>query len=169
MLNNELLCTSKDGKQVYFDPIHSHAATHFADTPQLRELVIEVLKNRDIANNELEFGIDMGRTVGTCDVVDTDDSNDIVYVIRKSRPEQGYVPFVKTRKPQADSNISISLLSNRDGTFQLSSAWIGTWDDPPFPQQPHATPNSKIYWNTHAFVWGSQEIEPGTETETCPW
>jgi len=60
-------------------------------------------------------------------------------------------------------------VANTDETYQLSSVWIGTWDDPPFPQQPHATLESKPYWSTHAFVWGSQEIEPNSELKSCPW
>lgn len=170
MTNNELLCTSHDGKDVYYDPINSHAATHFADTPQLKELAIEVIKGRDIATSPLEFDIDLGRTVGTSDIVETDDSDEIVYVIRDHRPEQGYVPFVKTREPKDDSHISIALLATEVlSKYLLSSAWIGTWNSPPFPQQPNATRESKIYWSRHAFVWGSQEIEPGTETKVCPW
>lgn len=160
---------SKNKKQIFYDSVNSHASTHFADTPNLRELVVEVLENRDINKDELEFDIDMGRSVGTCDVVETDSSDEIVYAFRKNRREQGYVPFTKSRPAQPNSYVSIALLANPDGTYELSSAWIGTWDDPPFPQQPHATDESKPYWSTHAFVWGSQEIIPGTELDKCPW
>ena len=163
------LCVSKNGKQVYFDSEHSHAATHFADTPQLKALVREVLQNTNIEDENLEFDLDMGREIGTCDVVETDTTDVIVYALRKNRTEQGYVPFTKSRPAQPDSNISISLVADTDGTYHLSSAWIGTWDDPPFPGQPHATPERRPYWSTHAFVWGSQEIEPGSELRNCPW
>lgn len=166
---NEVLCVSRNGKRVYYDSVNSHAATHFADTPQLKNLVVEVLQNRDIDNESLEFDLDMGKSIGTCDVVATDDSDEIVYALRKNRPEQGFVPFTKSRAAQPNSNISISLRADEDSTYQLSSAWIGTWDSPPFPQQPHATPDSKPYWSTHAFVWGSQEIEPNSAINNCPW
>jgi hypothetical protein len=169
MSSKELLCRSRNGKHVYYNPINSHAATHFTDTPQLKELVIEVLKNRDLNDDNLEFDIDMGRVVGTTDVVEVDDADEIVYALRKNRAEQGYVPFTKSRKGQPDSFISIALVANQDGSCELSSAWIGVWDDPPFPQEPHAPPESKVYWSKHAFVWGSQEIEEGTETSDCPW
>lgn len=166
---NEILCVSRNGKQVYYNSMDSHAATHFADTPKLKELVVEVLRGRDINNDNLEVDLDMGRTIGTCDVVETDDSDEIVYAMRKNRSEQGFVPFTKSRDTQPSSYISIALIANLDGTYQISSAWIGTWDDPPFPQQPHATQESKSYWSRHAFVWGSQEIEPNSAINSCPW
>jgi hypothetical protein len=165
----ELLCVSKNGKQIYYDAVNSHAATHFADTPHLKQLVVEVLQKRDINEKVLEFDIDMGKTIGTCDVIETDDTDEIIYALRKNRPEQGYVPFTKSRVAKPDSYISIALTTRLDNAYQLFSAWIGTWDDPPFPQQPHATAESKPYWSKHAFVWGSQEIELDSVISTCPW
>ncbi|HUD03281.1 MAG TPA: hypothetical protein VMR51_00595 [Patescibacteria group bacterium] len=165
----ELLCLSKNKKRIYYDSVNSHASTHFADTLGLRELVIEVLENRDLDNDNLEFDVDMGRPIGTSDVLETNESDEIVYAIRKNRSEQGYVPFTKSRSAQPSTNLSVALVANTDETYQLSSVWIGTWDDPPFPQQPHATLESKPYWSTHAFVWGSQEIEPNSELKSCPW
>jgi hypothetical protein len=165
----ELLCISKNGKHVYYDSINSHASTHFADTPQLRELVIEVLQTRILSNVNLEFDIDTGKVIGTCDVVETDNSDEIVYAFRKNRSEQGYVPFTKSRYAQPDSYLSVSLIANLDGTYQLSSAWIGKLNHPPFPQQPDAIAESKSYWSKHAFVWGSQQIEPNSEINNCPW
>ncbi|MEJ0072564.1 MAG: hypothetical protein WDN27_00485 [Candidatus Saccharibacteria bacterium] len=169
MPTREFLCNSHNGKQVYYDPVHSNAATHFSDTPQLKALVIEVLENRDITRDTLQFDLDMGRIIGTTDVVETDKTDDIVYVLRKNRKKQGYVPFTKSRGAEESSYISISLVDEYGGTYSLSSAWIGAWDDPPFPQEPHATSDSKTYWGKHAFVWGSQEIIAGTETTKQPW
>ncbi len=165
------LCTSKDDYVIYYDPDGSHASTHFADTPNLKELVIEVLESRDIASNELSFDLDMKRVIGTCDVVETDDSDEIIYAIRTKRFDQGLVPFVKTRKAQPSSYVSIALEATDDpAIYQLSSAWIGTFgDDPPFPGQPDAIPESVPYWSKRAFVWGGQPIEPGTEQTTRPW
>lgn len=165
----ELLCVSKNNKRIYYNSVNSHASTHFADTVGLRELAIEVLVERNIDNNSLDFDIDMGRIIGTTDVVETDDSDDIVYALRIKRTDQGYVPFVKSRSAQPSTYISISLVANTNGTYQLSSAYIGALDDPPFPQEPNATAYSKPYWGTHAFVWGSQEIILGSEIKSCPW
>jgi len=169
MTTRKFLCASKNGKQIYYDPVDSHAATHFGDTAGLKKLVVEVLKNRYLNNNNTKFDVDVGRVIGTTDVVEVDDTDDIIYAIRKNRREQGYVPFTRSRKAQDSSYISISLILEPDGSYTLSSAWVGKWDDPPFPQEPHAKPESKDYWHKHAFVWGSQEIETNTETLICPW
>ncbi len=169
MSTKKFLCHSRNGKQIYYDSVHSHAATHFEDTPHLKELVIEALRNRELSDNNTKFDIDMGRTIGTTDVVEVDNTDEIVYVMRKNRTEQGYVPFTKSHEAQPSSYLSISLIAQQDGSYQLSSAWVGAWDDPPFPQEPHATPESKDYWNKHAFVWSSQEVEPGTERTARPW
>lgn len=165
----ELLCVSKNGIKIYWDPINSHASTHFADTSNLRELVIEVLEGKELKAENLEFEIDMGRVVGTCDVIEVDDSDDVVYAFRKNRKEQGYVPFVKSRKAKSDSYVSIAIEKLPDGKYILSSAWIGKWDDPPFPQQSRATKESVSYWNSHAFIWGSQEIVDNSVVTKKPW
>lgn len=165
----ELLCITKNKMKVFYDNINSHASTHFADTPNLRELVIEVLSSSNIHEDDLSLDVDMKRIIGTTDVVAIESTDKIVYAIRKNRPEQGYVPFVKFRLGQPDSHISIALMKGRNSSFDLSSAWIGTWDDPPFPQEPHATLESRKYWDTHAFIWGSQDIESGTEILKKPW
>jgi hypothetical protein len=154
---------------VWYDSAKSNASTHFADTPGLQELVVEVLQARRITQNDLWFDIDLHRIIGTTDVVAVDSSDEIVYAIRTKRFEQGYVPFTKSRPAQPSSYLSVSLIAEDDESYSLSSAWIGAWDDPPFPQESHATAESKEYWNSHAFVWGSQAIEPGSEMLNCPW
>ncbi|MEO6761358.1 MAG: hypothetical protein ABI220_03205 [Candidatus Saccharimonadales bacterium] len=166
---NEFLCFTKNGKSVSYDTVNSHAATHFADTPILRGLVVEVLKGLDIKDDNLEFDLDMGREIGTSDVVEIDDTDVVVYALRKNRKEQGYVPFTKSRAAQPNSFISIALEPDPDSSYKLSSAWIGRWDGPPFPQEPHATTESIPFWSKRAFVWGSQEVEPGSVIDDCPW
>lgn len=66
--SKEFLCASKNGKGVYFDPIHSHTATHFNDTPPLKDAVIEILTNKDLIDEKIEFDTNTGRIVGNMDV-----------------------------------------------------------------------------------------------------
>jgi hypothetical protein len=169
MTKHTFLVTSKNGKDIYYDPIHSHAATHFEDSTNLKDLVVEILKNKDLIEDNINFDIDMGRIVGTTDVVQTNDSDQVVYALRKNRTEQGLVPFVKSRQGEPCSYVSVSLIKQPGSSYLVSSAWIGEWDDPPFPGEPHANENSKKYWKRHAFVWGSQEIQVGSETQKRPW
>lgn len=167
----QALAKSKNDIIVSYDPISSHAATHFEDTLNLKELVIEVIANLDLNGEEISAHFDMGRVVGSCDVVTVDGSDEIVYGVRKNRDDDGLVPFTKTRHGTPCPYVAVHLVPEPDKTYMLSSAWIGKFgdDDEPFPQSPNANERSADFWSKHAFVYGSQEIVPGTETAIKPW
>lgn len=163
------LCTSANGKRIVFDPVNSHTASHFHDSPSLRNLVLAVLSKITLKGRIIGRDVDMGRVVGKSDVVEVDSRDKIVYAMRKNHAEQGYVPFVKTKTSQPSNFISIYLAAKDDSTYELSSAWIGEFDSPNFPQMQNAEADSIPYWRAHAFVWGSQEVIPGSEISYCPW
>ncbi len=167
----KFICRSKNGVKVTYDPVYSHAATHLQDTPQLKDLVTEVVSKINLEGQEVATHVDIGRIVGTCDVVEVDETDKIIYAVRKNRADDGLVPFTKTRPAKPCSYVSVHLIPQKDGTYELSSAWIGTFgeDDEPFPNSPNATKRSAELWNKWAFVWGSQEIIPGTRITTRPW
>lgn len=171
MSNYELIACSANDINVIYDTVHSHAATHLEDTPQLKELVREVIEGMILEDKEVATYVDMGREVGTCDVVAVDESDKIVYGKRKNRTDDGYVPFTKSRGGDPCPYVSVHLIKQPNEDYILSSTWIGTYgdDDEPFPQSPNASERSISFWKKHAFVWGSQEIQPGTLREDCPW
>lgn len=170
-LMQSVIATSKNGVKVTYDPVHSHATTHFEDTPQPKDLVKELVSGLELSGEEIARHYDMGRIVGTCDVVNVSSADEIVYGVRKNREDDGLVPFVKNRKGDPCPNVAIHLVPQSDGTYILSSAWIGTFggDDEPFPLSKDANERSADFWNKHAFVYGSQEILAGTETNIRPW
>jgi hypothetical protein len=164
------IAVSKNGIPVVFDPLHSHAATHLEDTPGLANLVREVISDMNLTGQIVASHFDMGRAVGTCDVVITDSSDEIVYGLRKNRVEDGLVPFTKSRKGEQSNYIALQIVPENNQRYILTSAWIGTFDDDePFPLAENANERSRKYWNEHAFVYGSQEIIEGSETVTRPW
>jgi hypothetical protein len=158
---------SKNGHKVTFDPQGSHAATHFADNPGLRKIVEEALPSLVLEGLWLSFDTDMGRIIGLTDGVTTDASDEIVYAKRKGRDY--YTPFTKSRPSQPSSLLATVFHRQVDGSYELVSAWIGSAISPPFPGEPTETPESRPYWSGHALVWGTQAIEPGSETPICPW
>lgn len=163
---------SKNGLRVVYDPIVSHVATHIEDTPQLKNLLTEAISKMNLEGDEIKIHVDMNRIVGVCDVVETNENDTLVYGVRKNREDDGLVPFVKNRKGDDCSTVAMHLVRQPNNNYLLSSAWIGIFDeenDEPFPQSIDATNNSVSFWNKHAFVYGSQEIIPGTETDHCPW
>lgn len=169
MNGEELLCISSNGKRVFFNPITSHTATHFEDTPTLRTLAIELLSKMSLKGNLIAKDVDMGRVIGENNVVKIDRTDDIIYAIRKNREDQGHVPFTTSRSSQPCSFISIYLVKKTNQSYDLSSIWIGRFGSPSFPQMTNATQDSIPFWSKHAFVWGSQQIIPGTELSDCPW
>lgn len=169
MTKEEFLCKSANNKNVVFDPIGSHTATHFNDAPGLEELAIELLGDMDLVGDLIAKDVDMGKIIGNSDVVEIDNEGDVVYAMRKNREDQGYVPFTKSKSTQPSSMISIYLVKKDAETYELSSIWVGEYESPMFPQMDNATAESIPYWSRHAFVWGSQEIIPGSVLTKCPW
>lgn len=166
----EEIAVSKNGVKVMVDMVNSHAATHLEDTPNLKKLVQEVVSTLTLSGQEVAQHYNLNRIVGTCDLVNIDDNDEIIYGIRKNREDDGLVPFVKNREGDSCSFVSIHLIPTDSGKYILSSAWIGLFDnDEPFPLAKNANERSVDFWNKHAFVYGSQEIIKGSETKVRPW
>lgn len=162
----ELLGTTKDGRLVYVDMQNSHAASHFKDTPQLLELVKELLPKIETPQNYSRFDIDMGREIGLSDLVQTTDADDIVYAKRPNRTK--YSRFVKNKGPVPSTMVTLELRKLEEGGLELFTAYIGSLT-PPTPGDGVKKETSKRFWMQHALAWGSQEIDSKTETRKCPW
>ena len=162
----EHFVTLANGKKVYADLTSSHLATHFADFPELPALARELLTTQSFDEQEVYVDHDMGRTIGNSDLVETADSDEIVYAKRRNRDT--YTRFVKGRDPIPTSYITVTLSRDDAGNYELTSAWIGQIC-PLFPDRPGATPESKPFWANHALVWGNQAIQAGSETIVSPW
>jgi hypothetical protein len=166
MNNRELFARSKNGLDITYNSVHSHAATHFAHAPQIRPYVKSFLENTDVSGDIMEFDVDTGTILGVSELVETDESDEIVYAIRKDRDR--YTRFTKSRKPEPSSKVAISLKRLNDGSYDLYSAWLGPMI-PPTPGNPFANAESKPFWSKHALVWENQEVQSGTETSVWPW
>jgi hypothetical protein len=167
--SEEYLCKSANGKRIVFDTVNSHTASHFADAPNLRELVTDILRKERLEDPIVAHDVDVGKVVGLTDVVEVGERDKVVYAMRKNHAEQGYVPFTKSQSSQPSSLVSFYLLKRDASTYELASTWIGAYETPDFPQMESATKGSISYWRNHAFTWGSQAIIPGTELSDCPW
>lgn len=163
------LVNSSNGYKIVYDPYYSHAATHFRDKSDLKEIAKKALSefnlDRDIIGTDIEFK----NPVGLSDVVEVTDSDEIYFAMRTLREDQGYVQFTASRERQPSSFLSVHLEKIDKSAYELVSCWIGRYDNPPFPQMENATSDSKKFWKKHAFVEGSQEIIPGSRIEDCPW
>lgn len=165
-MKKEFIGKTKNDCDVYVDMEGSHAATHIADTPQLLDLVKEIIKDVVPDDEYARFETDMGRTIGNSDLVETEEGDDVVYAKRPNRDT--YSRFVKNKKPVPTSWVVVELRKVGDCEYELFTAFIGRFT-PSFPGGPHETPDSKPFWSKHALAWGTQEVIPETETAECPW
>ena len=157
---------TKNNKTVYVDKEGSHAATHLADTPQLFELVKHVIADLSPSEDNVYIDKDMGRSVGMSDLVETTASDEIIYAKRLNR--DNYTRFVLNRLPELTSFVTVALQKDAEGDYGLWTAWIGR-AVPQFPGDSFETPDSRIFWQKHALVWGSQATQPNTERKDWPW
>lgn len=166
----EYFATTKNGIELWYDPVGSHAATHFADSPGLQEMAKLIVEQTilDPDQDLTQFHTDMGKPVGMTDLVVNNEGDVIIYAMRKNRTN--YTPFNKSQPPQPSSLVTICIKRHEeDHSQELFSAWVGPGDLPPMPGSDYEQPNSKEFWTIHSLAWGTQEIQPGTETSVCPW
>lgn len=115
-------------------------------------------------------------TIGGTTCVATAAGDQIIYAKRPGR--WGYTRFVLNRTAEPCPSIVVILKAGDGGEYILITAFIGhrpepePWDRRNFAQQPdpqEAERYSREFWSSHALVWGSEEVVPGTETRRCPW
>ena len=165
--NKVFLTNSKNGVEVWYDSIASHAATHIRDTPNLDALAAEVLTQTVITDSYVQLHLDLGRVVGLCDLVENEPGDEVIYAKRINR--DSYSVFNRSKPPQPSSLVTIAVELQDDLTYELVSAWIGPSDLPSFPGTERETPASKPFWQKHSFAWGNQQVLPESITSLCPW
>ena len=148
--------------QVVVDRYNTHV--HPAVVPLLAEALSKINLSEQFAVVQVDFDHTVGDT--TCLVTSARD--EIVYAKRPKR--FGLSRFVKNRQPEPSNSVVCILMKAQDevNTYVLITAFVGTKPEPE-PWDRNATPNSKEFWSTHALVWGSEPIIPGTETSISPW
>lgn len=155
------------------EPVVDRANSHAKSMHLLPDALssIESL-DRDFLIEEIDFGRIIGET--TC--VTTGDGDHVVYATRPKR--FGRTRFVMNRTPQSCSKFVVILKRGYEGEYILITSFIGSrpqpepWDTKNFSQQSDpqlAERLSREFWSSHALVWGSEPIIPGTEMEICPW
>lgn len=164
-MRKELLGETKNGHLVYLDLDYSHAVTHFEHHPQLRKAVGKIISTLEATEDLVRIEQDMGEPVGTTDLVETADGDEIVYAIRPRR--QIYSRFVKGKTSVPSTFVTVTL-RKKDHDYFLYTAFVGK-NTPSFPGGDYLPEQSKEFWAHHALVWGSQDVISGSETTKCLW
>lgn len=158
---SQVVGISRDGWTVYDRP-HSH---HHLEP----DLLIEVLDRLTLGGKPFVTGTaDFERIVAATDCISTLDGDDIVYARREGR--KGLTRFVHGRPPELTTFATAVLkrMGDVSNGYLLITAFPGLCAAPE-PWDHNATPASRPFWASHALVWGSCPIVPGTETTICPW
>jgi hypothetical protein len=162
----QLLATSKNNVDVYIDLDKSHAITHIQKHPNLLDYARQIINGHEILADEDRFETDMGFIVGTTDLVETTDKDEIVYAQRPNRDK--FNRFVKNRISENTNIVTMDIRKGLDNRYFVYTIYIGK-NTPKSPGGDREDPDSREFWNKHALVWGNQDTVSGTETTICPW
>lgn len=105
--------------------------------------------------------VPMRCVVGESTCVETTSSDTILFARCKDR--KGPTRFVKDRTPVPCSNIIVILKATKPGECILITAFISDHAEPK-PWDAKATSQSRVFWQHHAMIWGSEPMVPGTST-----
>lgn len=128
-------------------------------------------QGRKFLIEEVDFGQPIGETI----CVPTGPGDEIVYAKRPKR--FGHSRFVKNRKPEPCNTLVVILKAGDFDEYVLITAFVGKrpqpepWDIHNFSQQPNPQEAERLareFWNSHAIIWGCEEVINHTITE-CPW
>jgi hypothetical protein len=149
-----------DKQQVFLDYKNTHVEYHLLETPNLIDLVREVLPTIE-SNDEKQVIVerDLGRPVGTTNLVETASEDEIVYAKRIGRNE--YSRFVKNRELLTCSSIVVVLRKGVSGYF-LWTAMCGRL----LPDE--AYQKYSDFNKTHAMVYDEQLIQLDTVVQSQP-
>ena len=151
---------------IYVNPISSAAGKYLSRRPYLFAVVKELAVATTLHGKRVVVEKDMGREIGTTDVVPTSDDDTIYYaLVSKS---DVFMRFAKNRDPLASSILTVIFEQDEKGDYEVSDTWIGSCR-PPFPGEASETKKSKKFWQTHAFVHDSQAIQTKSVTKVCPF
>ena len=156
-----------DGRRsIYIDLISSPAAKYLSRRPYVINLIREILPATQFNGKRIVIEHDMGRNIGSTDIVKTN-SNDLIYYAQPIK-SQVFSRFAKNRYPQPSQLLTIIVEQDADGNYEVINTWIGP-SSPAFPGDEYETAKSKVYWQDHALVQDAQLIQSKSITKDCPY
>lgn len=161
-----LLYRGDEDHEVYVNLISSSAGTYLSRRPHIIALIKELLSSAVLKGGKVVIEKDLGRDIGTTDILTTSD-NDNIYYARPLKSEV-YSRFAKNRYAQPSSLLTIILVRDDEGNYEVIDTWIGA-NHPAFPGDKDATNRSYEYWKNHALVQDAQVIQSKSITKTWPY
>jgi len=161
-----MIANSQSGNDIYINLISSSAGKYLSRRPYLINIIKEALVNNNLKGLHMEVEIDMGRVIGSTDIVETSEKDNIYYA--QPVKNANYSRFVKNRPPQPSRKLTIIVQKDDIGNYEVTDTWIGPCS-PPFPGHENATDESRPYWENHALVQDAQIIQSRSITKVCPY
>lgn len=157
---------SANGKTVHACLTQGVLGQQVGRNPHLLRLAAEVLAGQTLEGAHITGEYDLGRGIGYSDILLTGD-NDTIFYARLGRATD-FTRFVKHRKNDQTSVLSLGLFADEEGNYELRNIWIGP-KYPPTPGDEDATAESAVYWQTHAVVYNGQSVLSSTITKDWPY
>lgn len=161
-----IIAETADSYSVYVDLIDSEAGHYLSRQPYIINLIKEVMVGTKLSGSRVAIERDMGRVIGNTDIIDTTDKDSIFYA--QPVKKKVFSRYAKNRYPSPSNCISIILIKDVDGDYEVANTWIGPMS-PPFPGDELATAKSASYWSNHALVQDAQMVQSRTITKVCPY
>ena len=159
---------SSNSKTVYAHLTHEPLASGVARNPHLLTLVSEIVAISELRDTpETVITHDMKRPIGYSAHLETKDT-DVVFYAKTSKHQPDFTRFVRMRQAERSTMLTIKLVKDPLGDFELTDAWIGA-PYPPVPADDTASEQSKTYWANHAVVYNGQALLTSTITKVCPY
>jgi len=165
-MNKHPIATTVNNKEIYAYLTQGDLGANVARNPHLLALVKEVVTPLNLVLPAVTIEQDMGRSIGYSDKLETTEKDAIFYA--RQAQAAGYTRFVKHRKTDQTSFLTLKLQVDDDGSYELRDAWIGRLY-PPMPNTELSTEQSKSYWSNHAVAYNGQPLLASTVTKDCPY
>ncbi len=157
---------SNEEYDIYVNCISSPAGLYLSRRPYVYALIREALSSHKLHGQRIVIEQNMGRNIGTTDIVSTTDK-DTIYYARPLKSEV-FSRFAKNRYPKISNMLTVIAERDADGDYEITNIWIGN-KHPEFPGDKYATTDSREYWETHALVQDAQVIQSKSLTKVCPY
>lgn len=152
--------------EIYVDLISSPAGHYLSRHPHVIALIKELFSTYKPHDKRIVIEKDMGRDIGTTDIVSTGEKDTIYYA--QALKSDVFSRFARNRSPQTSTILTVIAEQDADGNYAVLDTWIGA-NHPAFPGDVHATAESKPYWETHALVQDALAIQSKSITKACPY
>lgn len=165
-LRKHVIGRSQNDKQVYGYLTQDPLAAVISRNPHLLTLIKETVSTFNLSRSTEVAERNMGRVIGYTDVVQTK-PEDVVFYARQTK-DGPYMRFVKNRKTESTTVLSLTLMRDDTGSYELHRVTLGK-QSPSFPDSDSENSAAeRTYWENHAIVYNGQPIRGNTITKDWP-